>query len=651
MREYEGKIGQTVQTVLLGNTDGALVQRSLSDLPQLLENLPLSALPTEWHIQTTGFTLRSAIRTVTTLAGKRQEIEALAQVPETPEAEGMHVILSIIQTSREALISIAKKVASPQFKDAIVTKEKMIEFGQKATQELVHEYQPFIRTTIEESTRNESLWSSLVKQVNNELLSRIPHLDHIDDETVRSLITTILRRLILENDGQAQSDLTERERPHTPSATFHRASPIILNGDNRDDPLYDARRRGYPLGPELAFFLRRPEERLEPFACRNAVIDVDETIVSRFPGKKADAIDVALSGDRLIDRLTGSKVEEELRQQPKCIQILTESQTLRLISLLDRNPKADDVLKFLTECHSDPPKITGQFRTDIAKLILDPQKSVATLRRLLAHVDQKREIKRTFVRPSTLRMLEQRCLITPNVNSIIDTHFGRYPKPPTERRLLDIGAWDGQLTTSLSHQFGHIIAIEPNNARYQTLAERQSQNFETFQADALQCVDSTDFEPDPDVILLSHLLYFIKDRDEELLSWSQETLRRNGISIIVLNDNIGEPGSRAHLRRTVSRQETHLTPQRYVDHLEARGYATQTIRPQMTFQAQTEEGLMALKEMAGYVLPERARSNVRGLDAYIDKHIRNRDGDGTHKFDHTIFIVVAKAKNRILLGH
>lgn len=273
----------------------------------------------------------------------------------------------------------------------------------------------------------------------------------------------------------------------------------------------------------------------------------------------------------------------------------------------------------------------------------NPQETSKHLRNWIAEHDELPEIPGSYIKtPMFFRMQEREKLIVPNLREIIESHFYDHPKPLDERILMDIGAWGGHLTAALSDLFGHIIAVEPHSARFEQLRERQSAAFKPLQLDVREMIKNpTIFPYKADVLLMSHILYFLKfEEDEQALLWAQSALNPDGISISILNDMVPDPGTRAHVRKELGVREANPNPTRYRDYLTRRGFSVDVMRPALRVESQTPEGLEATKDIMRYLLPGEARANENDLEAYAQKYIKGRGTNGGNAFQHLAYMLV-----------
>lgn len=710
-RENRAKLLESLKTVLLGNTDKSEMTDRVSCLMQETTHLPVNLFPVEWDIADHASpSIRIAIRTALQLKAREGEIRTIARDASPENIARLMVCLDVARRVDDLLMPLAKELATPALQDSIATKEKMIGFGVQAKQEIRELFDSEL-TALVASMQGQGIkiQPQDVEDAFDLVVATYTSGDfgaHLTDTVELELLLAEERAgkeaigvlpVEIEHDEQPMPDesssefeanghhpggngrgLVERNQNQkvtngtadVPSSVLHTSiapSDVQLrqtvSASRRRAVLPDliaenegAVSRHLPLSGMSSEILHRPvQTQLDPFPSYNAEFDIDAEIVARThtegDGKN---IDKRLSGESLADRLFGTDVEKEIENEPECIKMLSEAQAAQLINFLGTYPDADELgtffLRFFEDTKHSAARSIQRASISLAK---DPPASIKKLQHLVSHVSNKKEVQRQYVHPGTLRRIERHRLLYPNLRAIIETHFERCPKPPSERRLLDIGAWDGHTAEYLEDLFSYTVAVEASMTRYHQLEKKKSPTFETVFGNIGELIDSLEFEPQPDVALLSHVLYFLKERDrdtdKEVLEWTQDNLNRDGISISVLNDLVGEPGSRAHLRKTLAGSEVNSSAQRYVEHLERQGYSTQVTRPTVTLTTNTNEGLSALREMMMYLLPENARNNPEAIDHYIDSYIRDRGGKGVHTFDHSLFILVARAKDRLPL--
>ena len=223
-------------------------------------------------------------------------------------------------------------------------------------------------------------------------------------------------------------------------------------------------------------------------------------------------------------------------------------------------------------------------------------------------------------RPGVLRMHERYDLILPNLQRIFAQHFAHSSTPKEDRVLLDVGTWDGGILTKCKNHFGTLIGVEPNEERFQALYRQHAREFRVYQTTMAQLMEQSPRGfPCSDAILLSHVVYFLDrktDEDMRALLWSKSiALAPGGIAIVILNDTVPTPGSRAHLRQAFG-VKGEVDPERYRRFLETRGIATRTLRS--TLKAQTPQGRYALKDILRFSIPGEQRNNLSAIEQYLD---------------------------------
>lgn len=241
--------------------------------------------------------------------------------------------------------------------------------------------------------------------------------------------------------------------------------------------------------------------------------------------------------------------------------------------------------------------------------------------------------------PGYLRRQEQIQLMQPNIERIVAHHFSRVSVPLAQRRLVDIGTWDGEMPRTLRSHFGEMIGIEPNDKRFDLLAANPTVNLIPLNTD-MQTILRGECPHDlhAHAFLFSHVLYFMQqeDIDLEALQWAVQHADNNGIVIIVLNDTMCEIASRAHMRKVFGVREQEGTPQYYEQFFQRKGIATRTMRPTLHVKAHTPEGKVAMRELMQLLLPGETRHNQSGLDVYQSII----DGQGG-VLKHTLNILIA----------
>jgi len=272
--------------------------------------------------------------------------------------------------------------------------------------------------------------------------------------------------------------------------------------------------------------------------------------------------------------------------------------------------------------------------------ILGDTASEDVLREWIRRQDLFPETPGRFVRDAEFfRGMERDECVRPNLRAIIREYF---PGAPRDCILLDVGASTGELTKGIKDLFSEVNAVEPKASSYFILRKQESPTFHT-QNCKIQDLMQRGFSYRADVILLSHMLYFLGfEKDERVLLWALKTLRPGGIAVVVMNDMNPEPGTRAHLRKTLSVRERNDNPHRFSVYLAGRGFPVDIVHARLRLTAKSPEGKQALRDIMRFHLPDEARHEApEHLDDYIAQHVANRGEDGVHAYDHHMYILVA----------
>lgn len=393
----------------------------------------------------------------------------------------------------------------------------------------------------------------------------------------------------------------------------------------------------------------RPEH-YQYFDAKDAVVNLDPIFADTVPQKAPETKKQRSTKDRLIELFGETSEFDDARLEslggsfPVWMHRLNEATATRLHTLLSRNPSASDLKDFFLKANPRYATREDLLGKAVEECLWHSEETLIQLRSWIKQSDTLPETPGKYVRgPGFFRALECNKMIVPNVRRIIEAHFEKNPKPLSERVLIDVGAWDGRLTSDIADMFGKVIAIEPHEERYRQLRTRETENFVTIR----QTIQGLGMAPDVynfkgDIVLLSHILYFLKyEDDERALLWAQKALVENGISIAVLNDRIIDRGSRAHMRKVFQVREKNPSPARYRDFLASRGFPVEVARAGLHLETRTDTGLEALREIMRFQLPGMSRHELRQLDGYIDEFVRNKGKDGSHAFDHNLFFLVA----------
>ncbi len=348
---------------------------------------------------------------------------------------------------------------------------------------------------------------------------------------------------------------------------------------------------------------------------------------------------ITASADAANNNSIGEDVPR-FKKIPKWMAALTEESATQLYNVLTDKPSKAKLRAFFKQLLAP-----GENRKEekLARTTLNQADGVqAQLIQFIHDLGNSERVLGKFVQsPNLLRAREQQEIIIPNLNTLIVSHFKQYPKLESERTLLDIGAWDGRLTSSLRDYFGAMYAVEPNPQRFGEMLKRRTPKLIPIQATAQRLMEMDDI-PSPDVILMSHLLYFFQDeKDDELLNWAVEKLPRKGLLLTVLNDLVPDGATRAHLRRELHGRERNPWPSRYSEYLQRKGMSVSVMRPSLRCTSTTPEGLEATRDLMRFMLPRESQGE-ESLEQYVQRYVANRNGVGQHQFTHTLYIMAAR---------
>ncbi|TSC80358.1 MAG: hypothetical protein G01um101425_12 [Candidatus Peregrinibacteria bacterium Gr01-1014_25] len=343
------------------------------------------------------------------------------------------------------------------------------------------------------------------------------------------------------------------------------------------------------------------------------------------------------------------------RQQgvyPHWLTAMPESVLTQFMDLLARDPKEKDLDAFFATrvvALADP---AARFRV-LRGILRDRERSkrersedhtMEMVRGRLKELEWLPETPGTYIRsPNYLRMKE-RDLLADDMRDIVRRHFQSSATTADDRTLMDIGAWDGHLGRRVARDLcAGIIAIEPDPTRFDKLNHRHEPGFSAICADVRDLAqdDAESASLRANVILLSHVLYFLRGEDDDalVLQWMKKQRLAGGIAIIALNDQNAVPGSRAHLRRAFRIRENSPPPSYYHGMLQRMGDIVDIRYPEIRLESRTPEGLEATRDVMRYLLPGDARHNADGLDAYIRRHVEGKGEDGQHVFRHNVAVL------------
>jgi RNA polymerase primary sigma factor len=336
--------------------------------------------------------------------------------------------------------------------------------------------------------------------------------------------------------------------------------------------------------------------------------------------------------------------EKEGKKYPLWMRKLTEPVATQLHTLLMQNPSADTLKLFFQRTY-EMPLSAAESEKILMDCLFQTEKTMENLREFLqfGNAIPEKKSSQYVGNLSVINAFEKNEIIIPNLRRIIETHFEKNPKPVKERVLVDVGAWDGRVTTAIADLFGHIIALEANPTPFKKLAEHQSEHFEVMQGSVENLALTPEFFTfKGDVILMSDILYSLQfEQDESALMWAQSALREKGISISILNDRVAEPGSRAHLHQKMKVRERHPSPARYRDFMTNRGFPAEVAQASLLLQNKSNEGYKAMREMMRFMLPQSIQNDTATLDAYMEKYVKGKGEDGRDQIRQSLFFLVA----------
>lgn len=110
-----------------------------------------------------------------------------------------------------------------------------------------------------------------------------------------------------------------------------------------------------------------------------------------------------------------------------------------------------------------------------------------------------------------------------------------FPKLPAMEHFLDIGAGRGNYARPFSQEFKHTTIVEPNEVYFKEILAWASEN--GSQIEGYNCEwQSVDFRARVDLILMSHMLYYVpKNERMKLIRKAYNQLKQGGYLVIVLN--------------------------------------------------------------------------------------------------------------------
>lgn len=332
-------------------------------------------------------------------------------------------------------------------------------------------------------------------------------------------------------------------------------------------------------------------------------------------------------------------------QLPTWLTSISESECNRILGITASNEsrvrKTMQVLDIVSECQTMPADICRDksMLLKITHRIVDEEETRALLRKWMSrHSTEQKEATRVFIKgPGIFRKQEQKLLTKPLLRRIVSGHYPNEPKG--KRTLTDIGTWDGQMSLLLEPHFSKVNAIEPDEERYNMLlrATASKGKITPIQQDISDFVGGN-VALESDAFLMSHVMYFLKyEKDLELIEWTLENMRPNGIGIIVLNDVVPEHGSREHLRRTFGNRSADYDPRKYAEFFDRKKIGYRITRSAMKITANGEDALVALREILQLQIAGDARnSNPEKLEQYVQSL---KTPEGTHEYIHRIATV------------
>lgn len=227
--------------------------------------------------------------------------------------------------------------------------------------------------------------------------------------------------------------------------------------------------------------------------------------------------------------------------------------------------------------------------------------------------------------PSFLYAAEQQKVIVPNLQAAIHHHFSNHPKELEARSLLAIG--EARFLGNISDAFGDVHHIDRNLRGLVKMPELYTE--------------------ESDVIIINGLRESIGSEElEQITLWAQKKLARGGISIVILNDRVTEPGTRAHLRRVLGIHERYPTPAQFCNYLNLRGLDVETTTGALRIESQGDEALEATGELLRFMLPKGEEVQPREIRAYLDRFVRGRE-PGRNVFQRRIYFAVVHEGVRI----
>ena len=223
-------------------------------------------------------------------------------------------------------------------------------------------------------------------------------------------------------------------------------------------------------------------------------------------------------------------------------------------------------------------------------------------------------------------------LMKPNLQRIIEEHFGRRNVPVEKRKLVDIAIGAGELPSALRHHFGKMRGYEQNQALVDRLKAEPIENLKVVHGGLTDILANPTYHVHSvDTILLTQGLHAAEQRiDHQALTWAHTHLSQNGIAILAFPDTEPLHASTGQIRSDFGVRSSSFSfaeCQRYcVEH----GIAMRSISPTLYIKAQTPEGKEALENMLLPMLPRNTSGNDRQWEAFFQA-IDDHDGVLKHR--------------------
>ncbi len=196
------------------------------------------------------------------------------------------------------------------------------------------------------------------------------------------------------------------------------------------------------------------------------------------------------------------------------------------------------------------------------------------------------------------------------------------------KRLLDIGAGAGEVTTQIASLFDEVWVMEQDPKRINLLKVKGIKGLRVIGGDFFDSIDALKGKKF-DAIVISHSLLFIpfKQRDQFLRDKVLPLIGETGRLAIVVNSNVRRPENQVEVRASLMRKHDFI-PSGLETNLENKikewGYPV-TIEPlRIVHEVHSRQEMSSI---VAAVLPQEDR-NIQKIDRYVDTHLALAGGKG-----------------------